>query len=431
MLGCHLVMADFPELRRLPEELRSATLEIGAMLAWSGFRSWVVGGAVRDQVLGRTPTDVDLATDATPDDVEACFKETVPLGKRFGTVLVMRGRLGIEVTTLRAESGYADARRPESVEFGTSVEIDAARRDFTCNAMYLDTQSGEFLDPVHGLADSKLGTLRAVGEPTERFAEDGLRILRLARLSAALEMTPEPATLAGARSSRASLRGVSGERLFAELERGFASDRGAFMLQLLAEIGVGDELFPGCDAGAGARGAALCKMWPGHPELLGGLLLFVDPDPGGAHQGDRSVRGARASLALEALKPPRQLKRAWSESWRLAGELESAGAESVDLGALRLWMREEAWETASALALLCLGAESQPGERIAKWREDRADLSHDELFPEPWIDAAALRNAGISPGEIYGVLLAQALRMQLAGEFSSRDDALEWLAGKA
>ena len=115
-------MDDFPELRRLPEELRSASLDVGAKLAARGFRSWVVGGAVRDQVLGRIPLDVDIATDATPDDVEACFGETVPLGKRFGTVLVIRGGLGIEVTTLRAESGYADARRPDLVEFGTSVE---------------------------------------------------------------------------------------------------------------------------------------------------------------------------------------------------------------------------------------------------------------------------------------------------------------------
>ena len=134
-------MKDQPELCRLPEELRAASVSIGAQLASKGARVWVVGGAVRDQVLGRVPTDVDLATDATPDDVEACFDETVPVGKKFGTVLVMRGRLGIEVTTLRAESGYEDARRPKDVKFETSVEADASRRDFSCNAMYLDTQT--------------------------------------------------------------------------------------------------------------------------------------------------------------------------------------------------------------------------------------------------------------------------------------------------
>ena len=424
-------MEDLPELRRLPEELRSASIDIGSKLALSGFRSWVVGGAVRDQVLGRVPTDVDLATDASPDEVEACFSETVPLGKRFGTVLVMRGSLGIEVTTLRAESGYADARRPESVKFGSSVEVDAARRDFTCNAMYLDTQSGQFLDPVHGFSDSKLGTLRAVGEPAARFAEDGLRILRLARLSASLEMTPDPETVAGARASRSSLRGVSGERLFAELERGFASGRGASMMRWLGEIGVSEELYPGCAQGAGARAALLCSLWPHPANLLEGLLLFLDPDPCGVDLGDRSRRSDVAFSSLDALKPPRGLKRSWASSWRLATELESAAAQEPELGALRLWMRDDSWEPASVLAQLSVGIESERGHRIGEWRAERAGLRESELFPEPWVDAEALALAGIKPGAIYGELLAEALRMQLSGELSSREDAMAWVAKRA
>lgn len=424
-------MEELPELRRMPEELRSASLDIGSKLALSGFRSWIVGGAVRDQVLGRDPTDVDLATDATPEDVEACFSETVPLGKRFGTVLVMRGKLGIEVTTLRAESGYADARRPESVKFGTSVEVDAARRDFTCNAMYLDTQSGQFLDPVHGLSDSKRGVLRAVGEPAERFAEDGLRILRLARFAAALGLTPESDTVDGARLSRSSLRGVSGERLFAELERGFDSGRGASMLHWLGEIGVAEELYLGCRPGAGASAAKLCAAWPQQPGLLEGLLLFLDPDPGGSELGSRALRAEHAFSSLESLRLPRHLKRSWTSSWRLAGELEEAAGHKPGLGALRLWMRDDFWETASALAQLSVGLESERGDRIGGWREERGRLERGELFPDPWVDASALKEVGIKPGAIYGELIAQGLRMQLAGELSSRADALDWLTRQA
>ena len=420
-------MDDLPEIRRMPEALRCASVDLGAELAASGFSSWVVGGAVRDQVLGRTPTDVDIATDATPEEVEACFGETVPLGKRFGTVLVMRGGLGIEVTTLRSESGYADARRPESVTYGTSVAVDATRRDFTCNAMYLDTQNGEFLDPVHGLADTKSAVLRAVGDAASRFEEDGLRIVRLARLAAVLGMKPEAGTITGARLSRASLRGVSGERLFAELERGFASGRGASMLRWLGEIEVVEELYPGFTSGAGARGAALCREWPGEPGLLEGLLLFLDPDPGGGSLGERTARSKLATSSLDSLKVPRGITRSWTACWRLAGELESAAERSVERGDLRLWMREDSWETASALALLTVEAESERGLCIRAWREERQSLSEEELFPVPWIEAATLSEAGVEPGAIYGELLATALRMQLSGEFADKDAAMSWL----
>ena len=430
VLGSVRSMEDLPELCRLPEELRLASISVGAKLASKGARVWVVGGAVRDQVLGRTPTDVDLATDATPDEVEACFDETVPVGKKFGTVLVMRGGLGIEVTTLRAESGYEDARRPSDVKFETSVAADASRRDFSCNAMYLDTQSGEFLDPVHGLADCRSGKLRAVGDPAARFAEDGLRILRLARFCAALEMSPEEGTVAGARASCSALRGVSGERLLAELERGFASGRGAVMLRMLAEIGVGRELYPDSADGATALSADFFSVWPESAGLLEGLLLFLDPDPSGA-SAPREQRLEAALQALDGLRPPRQLKRSWSASWRLAAEIESTRTDELALGDLRLWMREEHWATASALAMLTVGDSTGHAARIAAWRHERASLSHDELFPSPWIGADELKQAGFEPGAIYGQLMGEALKLQLGGAWTGRQEALAWLGRQA
>ncbi len=424
-------MDDLPKLCRLPEELRVASVSIGAQLASKGARVWVVGGAVRDQVLGRVPTDVDLATDATPDTVEACFEETVPVGKKFGTVLVMRGGLGIEVTTLRAESGYDDARRPSDVKFETSVAADASRRDFSCNAMYLDTQTDVFLDPVQGLADCTERKLRAVGDPAARFAEDGLRILRLARFSAALGMRPDEATVAGARASRGSLRGVSGERLLAELERGFGCGGGDVMLHWLAELGVGRELYPESDDEATTRAAALFASWPEHAGLLEGLLLFLDPSPAGGGSVARRERSESALCGLDMLRPPRQLKKAWSSAWRLAEEIESADLNSLELGDLRLWMREEHWGPASALAMLTASTDSELGAHIASWRAEREELSHDELFPAPWIGAAELRKAGFEPGAIYGELIHQGLRLQLGGVFSSKQDALAWLAEQA
>ena len=199
------------------------------------------------------------------------------------------------------------------------------------------------------------------------------------------------------------------------------------MLRWLGELEVAEDLYPGFTTGAGARGAALCKEWPGEPGLIPGLLLFLDPDPGGESLGPRNLRTELASDALDSLKASRGITRSWAACWRLAGELESAAGRSVELGDLRLWMREESWETASALALLSADAESARGLCIRGWREERRSLSEEELFPVPWIEAGTLRDAGIKPGAIYGELLATALRMQLAGEFTGKDDAMSWL----
>ena len=420
-------MDDLPNLSRLPEELHAASRELGAELARAGFRSWIVGGAVRDQVLCRTPTDVDIATDATPDEVEACFRGTVPLGKRFGTVLVMQGNLGIEVTSLRTEAGYSDARRPDSVEFGTSVNDDATRRDFTCNAMYLDTQSGEFLDPVHGLRDTKSRSLKAVGEPAARFAEDGLRILRLARLSATLDMSIEPATLEGARLSKGSLRGVSGERLYAELERGLSTTMGSSMLATLADIEVREAVFAWASDGSEESSAAVFGRWPYQPGLLEGLLVFADPKAGTVESGSRASRFDVAAAALQSLKPTRSLRRQWESSWHLAASLEDADGDELGRADLRLLMREDAWEAGSGLALASLTPGMLLHDRIVAWREERRSLSESELFPTPWIDAEMLREAGVAPGAQWGELMAEGLHLQLDEAWVTRAEARLWL----
>src|SRR5262249_31126723 len=150
---------------------------------------------------------------------ERLFATTHAVGRAFGTVVVRSGELDLQVTTFRSETGYDDARRPSEVRFGTSLEEDAARRDFTCNALYLDPLTDELRDPTGGLADLAAGRLRCVGEPAARFAEDGLRLLRLARFAAQLGLTVEVGTAAGAAASLEALRGVSPERELNELTR--------------------------------------------------------------------------------------------------------------------------------------------------------------------------------------------------------------------
>lgn len=417
-----------PSLGEMPEPLRRAAVEVGAKLAESGYRAWVVGGAVRDLAIGRTPHDADLATDANPDEVEALFAETVPLGKRFGTVLVKGAGLGVEVTSLRAEAGYTDARRPGLVTFGTSVEVDATRRDFTCNAMYLDARTGEFLDPVQGLADLREGVLRAVGDAQQRFTEDGLRILRLARLVSQLGLEPEAATLAGARASLDSLRGVSAERILSELSRGLESGGGASMLDLLAQLGVQGWLQPRAVDSAASDAAAIARELGGELDEALGVLLFVDPDPYGV--GSREARGSVAFAGLEGLRPSKELRRAVEGIWRLCSHLEQASSAGVGVGQLRLWMREGAWAPAIALGRASCAARGADSAAWVAWQRARSAVGDEVLWPEAWVDADLLRECGCEPGPLWGELMAGGLLLQLGGEWASGEDARAWVLGQ-
>lgn len=156
-----------------------------------GHESYIAGGAVRDILLSRNPRDWDIASAATPDQVEALFDGALPTGKRFGTMTVREGNFMIEVTTFRTESGYSDGRRPDQVKFSLSAEEDAKRRDFTINGMFLSLD-GTLIDYVGGRDDIVRKTIRAIGNPTERFKEDKIRPLRGIRFATTLDFNFDP-----------------------------------------------------------------------------------------------------------------------------------------------------------------------------------------------------------------------------------------------
>lgn len=188
------------------------------ILEKAGYEAWIVGGCVRDFLLGRTPKDYDLCTSARPEEIEAVFAgcRTIEMGRKHGTVTVVLGEMPLEITTYRVETGHSDARHPDQVRFTPSLEEDAARRDFTINAMAYAPGKG-LQDFYHGQEDLKRGLLRCVGEPDRRFREDALRILRALRFSAVLGFALEAETAAGARRQKALLTGLSAERVAGEL----------------------------------------------------------------------------------------------------------------------------------------------------------------------------------------------------------------------
>ena len=208
-------------LARARDALPAPLLDVLRRLAEAGHRSWIVGGAVRDLLLHRPreAADFDVATPATPREVTALFPKVIPTGVEHGTVTVVAKRLAIEVTTFRGEGRYVDGRRPESVTFHTDLEADLARRDFTMNALAWDPLAGEFRDPYGGRADMARRLVRAVGDPAERFAEDGLRPMRAVRFAAQLGYGLAAATRRAIPAALPVVRRVAVERISDELGR--------------------------------------------------------------------------------------------------------------------------------------------------------------------------------------------------------------------
>ena len=190
----------------------------------AGHEAYAVGGCVRDALLGREPEDWDVTTSAKPEEVKALFRRTVDTGLQHGTVTVLTGGESYEVTTYRVDGVYEDGRHPKSVTFASKLEEDLLRRDFTINAMAYSEETG-LVDLYHGVEDLKQGVIRAVGNPTERFHEDALRMLRAVRFSAQLGFEIEPETAKAVKELSTRLSMISAERIQTELKKIMACDR--------------------------------------------------------------------------------------------------------------------------------------------------------------------------------------------------------------
>lgn len=203
----------------LPENVK----RIIRTLETAGFEAYAVGGCVRDALLDRVPQDWDITTSALPEEVKGLFPRTVDTGIEHGTVTIMRGQEGYEVTTYRIDGKYEDCRHPDSVTFTRSLKEDLLRRDFTINAMAYNESTG-LVDLFGGIEDLQAGIIRAVGNPTERFSEDALRILRAVRFAAQLGFTIEPETKQAMKTLSGNLKVVSAERIREELTKLLASE---------------------------------------------------------------------------------------------------------------------------------------------------------------------------------------------------------------
>ena len=204
----------------------------------SGKRAWIVGGCVRDMLLGREVSDWDLCTDARPDELMRIFPRAIPTGIEHGTVTVVVAGKHYEVTSLRGEGAYTDGRRPDSVHFVDDITADLARRDFTVNAIAIDPLTAAIIDPFDGQKDLEAKVLRAVGDPRERFSEDGLRVLRAARFVATLELSLDAATEQAIEPTLDTFRKVSAERVRDEWVKTMKARRPSRAFDVMRRTGI-------------------------------------------------------------------------------------------------------------------------------------------------------------------------------------------------
>jgi poly(A) polymerase len=404
---------------------RRAAVGIVRTLRDAGHLAYFAGGCVRDELLGRTPSDYDVATDAVPDRVRALFKKTAAVGASFGVILVKSEGEVVEVATFRDDGVYTDARRPDSVTFSTP-ERDAARRDFTVNALFLDPLDtaqdprGRVIDHVRGLPDLDARLLRAVGDPDQRLAEDHLRALRAVRLTGKLGFSLDPATTAAIRRHAADLRGVSRERIGEELRQIGALPGRAASTRLLHDLGLVPSVL-GLTPPVPTSLARVDALDPSASATAWLAAWLTDLNPGIRSTNILDVvRTVRSALCLsneedEALANTLRGVLALRE-WK-AGDPNTAPARKR--GAARAAF-------ADALAVLA----SENSQAAAAIRADVERLAGDGvgIAPPPLVTGDDLVASGYRPGPQFRQVLDRVYDAQLRGEVREKPAAMELVA---
>ncbi len=399
-----------------PDAQRRFAAELVRRLRGAGFEAYWAGGCVRDQLMGRTPKDYDVATNARPDQVRELFgfRRTIAVGAAFGVIAVLGPKDAgqIEVATFRRDAAYSDGRHPDQVTFSSAAE-DASRRDFTINGLFYDPLDQRVLDFVGGQEDLARRRICAIGDPYQRFQEDKLRLLRAVRFAAAFEFDVEPRTLEAVRRMAGEITVVSAERIAAEMERMLVDRHRVRAVRLLLQTGLAAAVLPETVPTDPAQQARLDAtlailerlVQPGFPLALATLLHLWGAAAVCQRWRLSNRHTDRTSWLVEfhaALHEPRSLR--WSQLQPL---LLSEGID--DLMAL-----EEAASLAAA----------RDTSHVA-WCRSLLAQPREVLDPPPLLTGDDLLRHGIPPGPAYRVLLQRIRDAQLDGEIRTQEDALE------
>jgi poly(A) polymerase len=430
-----------------------------------GHQAYLVGGCVRDLLLGREPADYDVATSATPDEVMRIFPETYAVGAQFGVVLIPSARSSgaagrdvasnvsteLEVATFRSDIGYSDGRHPDEVRFTKDPREDVQRRDFTINGLLLDPISNEVLDYVGGQEDLNAKIIRAIGDPERRFAEDKLRMLRAIRFAARFGYSIEPTTFAAIPKLADGIHQVSRERVRDELTKMLTEGHARPAFLLLDESGLLREVLPEVSAMKGVEqppqfhpeGDVFVHTLlllenlphPCPPTLAWGALLHDVGKPATFRIADRIRFDGHVDVGVRMTEEIcERLRFSNNDAEQIvalvANHMRFAHAMQMNQSTLKRFLRMPRFEEHLGLHRLdCLGSHRD----LATYnfvREKLAETPVEVMRPAPLISGDDLIAAGYEPGPRFKEILSAVEDGQLEGRLASGEDAMQFVQRK-
>lgn len=386
-------------------------------IAENGFEAVLAGGCVRDAIMGRTPNDFDVATDATPDDLLRLFPDSESVGKHFGVIIVKIGGVAIEVATYRRDGEYKDGRHPETVQFSSQIE-DAKRRDFTVNAIFFDPIKEKLIDHVGGISDIRAGVLATVGSAEQRFSEDYLRILRMVRFSSQLGFQVEQNTLNAALVLASKVSSISKERVRVEWEKMLNSKFSSKALQDLEYLNLIQPIL-GLKVNLTTWGKFLVQMAPTAKACEKTALLFwqnntvleLNDSLKGLKESGQNLKAATGLLL--SLQKIVELKN------NLGAQLELISHQNIALVLWALNLRDEYF-----------GQNQQWLDRLRNHIPSVLRNDKSGRLCEPILTGGALKLRGFLQGPEMGHQLKRAYQLQLELGLTNEEEIFAQLGEK-
>ncbi len=435
--------------------------EVVRTLRERGHQAYLVGGCVRDLLLGREPADYDVATGATPQQVMEIFPQTFAVGAQFGVVLVPVPKTDsgasavgldekipvVEVATFRSDMGYSDGRHPDEVRFTKDAREDVRRRDFTINGLLLDPITNKVLDFVGGREDLKAGVVRTIGEPEHRFTEDKLRMLRAVRFAARFEYRIDPATLVAIQRRASEIDQVSRERVHEELSKMLTEGRARRAFELLDKSDLLKEVLPEISAMKGVEQPPqfhpegdvfvhtmllLEKLPPGCSRTLawGALLHDVGKPPTFRVAPDRIRFDGHVEVGVKmAAEICRRLRFSNDDTEQILALVDNhmrfADVQRMKESTLKKFLRLPGFDEHLELHRIDCLSSNGIVESYEYAREKLQAMSPEAIRPQPLITGEDLIAAGYEPGPRFKEILGAVEDAQLEGQVASRDAAME------
>jgi poly(A) polymerase len=428
-----------------PRELANSVCD---ELLRNGHQALLVGGCVRDLLLGREPADYDVATDATPERVTEIFPEGIGVGAQFGVVLVPRDGLKVEVATFRSDVGYTDGRHPDAVVYSKTPQEDVQRRDFTINGLLMRHDSSEVLDYVGGQEDLRASVIRAIGEPEKRFGEDKLRMLRAVRFAARLDFVIDASTFAAIKKLAPEIAQVSAERVREELTKLLTEGAAKLGLTLLDESGLLRQVLPEISA---LHGVEQPPQYHPEGDVWTHTMLMLDGLPAGSaatlawgvllhdvgkpatfrsaqETGDRIRFDGHVDAGLEiAEKICRRLRFSNEDTEQIlalvANHMKFKDAQQMRTSTLKRFVRLPKFDEHLALHRLDVLSSNRHLEAYDFVRRFLDETPPAEVHPQRVLSGDDLLRMGYKPGPRFSEILRRVEDAQLDGQIGTLADA--------